>query len=202
MVRGPEGPSWGGWIRGGCRRRGSSYRIRVCRVRYRRWLRRPCNAGKPEPRIAKLPGVTSATELVFAVNGQPTCDCTHPINGNDLYVGVVPTPEEPPASRRLGGNPYRLNVGYPCWAVRDATRETLVVQTGGAALDELSRVEWRPDAYRSHRYLTACALAEGGARAITRKPGQVGGVGRWDERPWSMSPGGRTLEAWRSCPTQ
>lgn len=91
------------------------------------------NAGKPEPRIAKLPGVTSATELVFAVNGQPTCDCTHPINGNDLYVGVVPTPEEPPASRRLGGNPYRLNVGYPCWAVRDATRETLVVQTGGAA---------------------------------------------------------------------
>jgi hypothetical protein len=76
------------------------------------------------------------------------------------------------------------------------------VQTVGAVLDELSRVEWRPDAYRSRRYLTAGELAEGGAGAITRKSGQVGGVGQWDERPWSMSAGGRTLEAWRSCPTQ
>jgi hypothetical protein len=51
---------------------------------------------QPEPRIAHLPGVTSATELVFSVNGQPTCDCTHPINGSYLYVGVVPPGGAPP----------------------------------------------------------------------------------------------------------
>ena len=31
-----------GWIRAGCCSRGSSYRIRVSRVRCRPWLRRPC----------------------------------------------------------------------------------------------------------------------------------------------------------------
>jgi putative ABC transport system permease protein len=53
-------------------------------------------ANKPEPKIAKLPGVTSATELVFSINGQPTCDCAHPINGTDLYIGVVSPKGEPP----------------------------------------------------------------------------------------------------------
>jgi hypothetical protein len=65
------------------------------------------NASKPEPKIAKLPGVTSATELVFAVNGQPTCDCTHPINGSDLYVGVVSGRGEPPFKLVSGHMPDR-----------------------------------------------------------------------------------------------
>jgi len=65
------------------------------------------NAGKPEPKIAKLPGVTSATELAFAVNGQPTCDCTHPINGNYLYVGAVPAGGEPPFKLVSGHMPDR-----------------------------------------------------------------------------------------------
>ena len=65
------------------------------------------NAGKPEPKIAKLPGVTSATELVFAVNGQPTCHCTHPINGNYLYVGAVPARGEPPFKLASGHMPDR-----------------------------------------------------------------------------------------------
>jgi hypothetical protein len=47
------------------------------------------NTNRPEAKIATLPGVASATELAFAINGQPTCDCTHPINGTYLYVGVV-----------------------------------------------------------------------------------------------------------------
>ena len=65
------------------------------------------NAGKPEPKIAKLPGVTSATELAFAVNGQPICDCSHPINGTYLYVGVVPTRGKPPFNLVAGHMPDR-----------------------------------------------------------------------------------------------
>jgi len=51
---------------------------------------------RPEAKIATLPEVASATELAFAINGQPTCNCTHPINGTDLSVGVVSSKGEPP----------------------------------------------------------------------------------------------------------
>jgi hypothetical protein len=43
-------------------------------------------ASRPVPQLAKLPEVVSATELTVPANGQPTCDCTHPINPSDLTV--------------------------------------------------------------------------------------------------------------------
>ena len=46
-------------------------------------------SSRPLPQLAKLPEVASATELISPANGQPTCDCTHPINPNDLTVGVL-----------------------------------------------------------------------------------------------------------------
>jgi hypothetical protein len=46
-------------------------------------------SSRPLPRLAKFPEVSSATELVGTVDGQPTCDCTHPINPTDLSVGVL-----------------------------------------------------------------------------------------------------------------
>ena len=42
------------------------------------------------PKLAKLPGVASVTELVGLDNGQPTCDCSHLINSNDFAVLVAP----------------------------------------------------------------------------------------------------------------
>ena len=47
-------------------------------------------ATQPVPKVAKLPGVTSATELVGPDTGQPTCDCTHPINPTDFGVIFAP----------------------------------------------------------------------------------------------------------------
>jgi hypothetical protein len=44
---------------------------------------------RPLPQLAELPEVSSATELVGTADGQPTCDCTHPINPTDLTVGVL-----------------------------------------------------------------------------------------------------------------
>ena len=46
-------------------------------------------SSRPVPQLAKLPEVASATELIAPANGQPTCDCTHPINPSDLSVGVL-----------------------------------------------------------------------------------------------------------------
>jgi len=46
-------------------------------------------ATRPVPAVAHLPGVASATEIDFADAGNPTCDCAHPINGNNFGVAVV-----------------------------------------------------------------------------------------------------------------
>jgi FtsX-like permease family len=43
-------------------------------------------AVRPVPKVADLPGVTSAVELVSPDSGQPTCACTHPINPTELGV--------------------------------------------------------------------------------------------------------------------
>jgi hypothetical protein len=43
----------------------------------------------PQPTVAHLPGVASVTELILPDPGNPTCDCAHPINGNDFGVAVV-----------------------------------------------------------------------------------------------------------------
>ena len=48
-------------------------------------------AAQPVPKIAKLPGVASVTEFVGPDNGQPTCDCTHPIDPTDIGVTVILT---------------------------------------------------------------------------------------------------------------
>ena len=48
-------------------------------------------AAQPMPKIAKLPEVASVTTLVGPDNGQPTCDCTHPINPNTFGVLVAPS---------------------------------------------------------------------------------------------------------------
>jgi len=48
-------------------------------------------ATRPVPKVAKLPGVTSAVELVGPDAGQPMCDCTQPIDPTDFGVIVAPT---------------------------------------------------------------------------------------------------------------
>jgi hypothetical protein len=43
-------------------------------------------AFRPVPKVADLPGVTSAVALISPFSGRPTCACTHPINPTDLGV--------------------------------------------------------------------------------------------------------------------
>jgi hypothetical protein len=57
----------------------------------------------PVSKIARLPEVTSVIGVVGPNNGQPTCDCTHPINPSDIGV-VVP-------SRRVG-SVFKLVSGH------------------------------------------------------------------------------------------
>ncbi|MGO8864517.1 MAG: FtsX-like permease family protein [Acidimicrobiales bacterium] len=47
-------------------------------------------ATQPDPKVAKLPGVISITELVGPDAGQPTCNCTQPIDPTDFGVIVAP----------------------------------------------------------------------------------------------------------------
>jgi hypothetical protein len=44
---------------------------------------------RPVPAVARIAGVASATELVFADAGNPTCNCAHQINGNNFGVAAV-----------------------------------------------------------------------------------------------------------------
>ncbi|HXN59854.1 MAG TPA: ABC transporter permease [Acidimicrobiales bacterium] len=46
-------------------------------------------ATRPVPAVAHLPGVASAREIILPDAGNPTCDCSHQINGNDFGVAVV-----------------------------------------------------------------------------------------------------------------
>jgi hypothetical protein len=48
-------------------------------------------AAQPVPKMAELPEVTSVITLVGPDNGQPTCDCTHPISPNNFSVLVSPS---------------------------------------------------------------------------------------------------------------
>jgi hypothetical protein len=60
-------------------------------------------AMRPMPKLAKLPGVSSATDAVGPFSGQPTCDCTNPINPTDFEVLALPP----------GGRPiYKLISGH------------------------------------------------------------------------------------------
>jgi len=46
-------------------------------------------ATNPVPRVARLAGVASVTELIFPDAGNPTCDCAHQINPTNFGVAVV-----------------------------------------------------------------------------------------------------------------
>jgi ABC-type lipoprotein release transport system permease subunit len=46
---------------------------------------------RPVPKLATLPEVASVTVLLGPDNGQPTCDCTHPIDPTDIGVTAIPT---------------------------------------------------------------------------------------------------------------
>jgi ABC-type lipoprotein release transport system permease subunit len=55
------------------------------------------------PKLARLPGVSSAIDVVGPFSGQPACDCTNPIDPTDFEVLVVPP----------GGRPiYKLISGH------------------------------------------------------------------------------------------
>jgi ABC-type lipoprotein release transport system permease subunit len=57
---------------------------------------------RPVPKVADLPGVTSAVELISPDSGQPACACTHPINPTDL--GII-------FSSPRGRSPFKLVSG-------------------------------------------------------------------------------------------
>jgi ABC-type lipoprotein release transport system permease subunit len=60
-------------------------------------------AMRPMPKLARLPGVSSAIDVVGPFSGQPACDCTNPIDPTDFEVLVVPP----------GGRPiYKLISGH------------------------------------------------------------------------------------------
>jgi hypothetical protein len=59
-------------------------------------------ATRPVPKVAELPGVTSAVELVGPDSGQPLCACTHPINPTDFGVIFLPS---------TGRSPFKLVSG-------------------------------------------------------------------------------------------
>ena len=46
-------------------------------------------ATRPVSKLAKLPGVSSATEVVNSDNGQPACDCSHSVSQANLSVEAV-----------------------------------------------------------------------------------------------------------------
>jgi hypothetical protein len=60
-------------------------------------------AAQRAPRLAKLPGVASVTELIGPDNGQPTCHCGHPINPNDFGI-LVPPPHGKSFFKLLSGH--------------------------------------------------------------------------------------------------
>jgi hypothetical protein len=60
-------------------------------------------SNQPVPELAKVPGVSSVTELITLYNGQPTCSCTHAVNPDNFDVDVVP-PAARPVSRLLSGH--------------------------------------------------------------------------------------------------
>jgi hypothetical protein len=61
-------------------------------------------ANQPVPKVAALPGVTSATEVIIADNGHPTCDCPRSIRNTPSFNVVV----APPTAR----SPFNLVSGH------------------------------------------------------------------------------------------
>ena len=59
-------------------------------------------SNSPQPKISRLPGVSSAIAVIGPDNGQPTCACTHPIDPSDFGVAVINT---------KGRSPFQLVSG-------------------------------------------------------------------------------------------
>ncbi len=77
---------------------------------------------QPVAKVAKLPGVTSATEVISPDTGQPTCRCTHPINPTELGVIFVPN---------TGRSPYKLISGrLPDPSAPDQVLASFTLQAG------------------------------------------------------------------------
>jgi len=55
---------------------------------------------KPDPGLAKLPEVASATYLASLASGQPTCACSHPVNSSNFSV-FAPLPRNLPRVVKL-----------------------------------------------------------------------------------------------------
>jgi hypothetical protein len=53
-------------------------------------------ANQPQPKVARLPGVISVTELITPFNGQVTCQCRQTINAGDISVVVVAPKDRSP----------------------------------------------------------------------------------------------------------
>ncbi|MGA3352762.1 MAG: FtsX-like permease family protein [Acidimicrobiales bacterium] len=51
-------------------------------------------ANIPVPKVAKLPGVSSVTELVIPDTGQPTCNCARPISSSAAFAVEVVAPKD------------------------------------------------------------------------------------------------------------
>ena len=60
-------------------------------------------AARPLPMLAKLPGVSLVSELRGPDNGQPTCDCTYPINPSTFGV-LVTSPGAGRVFKLVSGN--------------------------------------------------------------------------------------------------
>jgi hypothetical protein len=61
-------------------------------------------ATRPVPKLAKLPGVSSVTEVVVPDSGQPTCGCIHQVNLSSNFGVQVVSPNE--------GSPFTLDSGH------------------------------------------------------------------------------------------
>jgi hypothetical protein len=62
-------------------------------------------ATRPVPKVAKLPGVSSVTEVVIPDDGQPTCNCSHSISQVNLGVEVVAPKARSPFTLASGRMP-------------------------------------------------------------------------------------------------
>jgi hypothetical protein len=60
-------------------------------------------AFRPVPKLARLPEVANVIELIGPDPGQPTCDCTHPIDTTDFTVGVL-LPKGRPVFKLVSGH--------------------------------------------------------------------------------------------------
>jgi hypothetical protein len=88
---------------------------------------------QPVPKIAGIPGVTSATEVIGVDSGQPTCDCTHPINPTAFGIIAV--------AQKGGRSFFKLVSGHlPDPSAPDQVLATFTLQQDGVHLGSIIHV--------------------------------------------------------------